>query len=318
MLDAPAPRNDDERVAALRALNILDTGSEERFDRLTRLATKLFEVPIALVSLIDQNRQWFKSVKGLSVSETPRNISFCGHVVFCHETLVIKDASRDARFADNPLVTGPPHIRFYAGYPLKDIDGYVMGTLCIIDSVPRPFSSEDLQNLTDLGQMAERELNAIQLATHDSLTGLSNRRGLEALAEKALKYCVRHNVPARLSFFDLNKFKDINDKHGHAVGDQVLKIFSAKMLEKFRDSDICARLGGDEFVVLMLDTTEQQAALAIENFRELVAHSSAEEKLPCSIAFSSGVVFYNPFRHASLHELLQESDKLMYQQKAKS
>lgn len=318
MLDAPAPRNDDERVAALRALNILDTGSEERFDRLTRLATKLFEVPIALVSLIDQNRQWFKSVKGLSVSETPRNISFCGHVVFCHETLVIKDASRDARFADNPLVTGPPHIRFYAGYPLKDIDGYVMGTLCIIDSVPRPFSSEDLQNLTDLGQMAERELNAIQLATHDSLTGLSNRRGLEALAEKALKYCVRHNVPASLAFFDLNKFKAINDKHGHAVGDQVLKIFSAKMLEKFRDSDICARLGGDEFVVLMLDTTEQQAALAIENFRELVAHSSAEEKLPCSIAFSSGVVFYNPFRHASLHELLLESDKLMYQQKAKS
>lgn len=318
MLEAPAPRNDDERVATLRALNILDTGSEERFDRLTRLATKLFEVPIALVSLIDEKRQWFKSVKGLSVSETPRNISFCGHVVFCHETLVIKDASRDARFADNPLVTGPPHIRFYAGYPLKDIDGYVMGTLCIIDSVPRAFSREDLQNLTDLGQMAERELNAIQLATHDSLTGLSNRRGLETLAEKALKYCVRHNVPASLAFFDLNKFKAINDKHGHAVGDQVLKTFSAKMLEKFRDSDICARLGGDEFVVLMLDTTEQQAALAVENFRELVAHSGAEQQLPCSIEFSSGVVFYNPFRHASLHELLQESDKLMYQQKAKS
>jgi len=318
MLEALAPRNDDERVAALRALNILDTASEERFDRLTRLATRLFDVPIALVSLIDHNRQWFKSVQGLSVTETPRNISFCGHVVFCHETLVIKDASRDARFADNPLVTGPPHIRFYAGYPLKDIDGFVMGTLCIIDSAPRPFSSEDLQNLTDLGQMAERELNAIQLATHDTLTGLSNRRGLEVLAEKALKYCVRHNAPTSLAFIDLNKFKAINDQHGHAAGDNVLKTFSAMMLERFRDSDICARLGGDEFVILMLDATEQQAAQAIENFREAIAEAGDKGMWPCPITFSSGVVLYNPFRHASLHQLLQESDKLMYQQKETS
>lgn len=316
MLEAPAPRDDDKRLAALRALNILDTASEERFDRLTRLATNLFDVPIALVSLVDHNRQWFKSVRGLEVSETPRNISFCGHTVFSEEALVVRDASRDVRFADNPLVTGAPHIRFYAGYPLRDICGYVMGTLCIIDSSARSFTKVDMQNLADLAQMAERELNAIQLATHDSLTGLSNRRGLEVLAEKALKYCVRHNVPASLAFFDIDKFKAINDQHGHAAGDEVLKTFSAIMRDQFRDSDTCARLGGDEFVVLMLDATEQQAELAIEHFREAIAKIADKEKRPWSITFSSGVALYNPFKHTSLHQLLQESDQLMYQHKA--
>ena len=121
MLEPPLPPDEAMRLAALRSLNILDTPAEERFDRITRLAQRLFDVPIALVSLVDTNRQWFKSCQGLDASETPRSISFCGHAILEDGPLIIEDATKDQRFADNPLVTGPPDIRFYTGQPLKKL-----------------------------------------------------------------------------------------------------------------------------------------------------------------------------------------------------
>lgn len=119
LLEPAFPLDEANRLATLRGLNILDTPPEERFDRLTRLAQQLINVPIAVVSLVDSNRQWFKSCQGLDASETPRNISFCGHAILDNELFVIPDALLDTRFSDNPLVTGAPNIRFYAGQPLK-------------------------------------------------------------------------------------------------------------------------------------------------------------------------------------------------------
>lgn len=130
------PADEPARLDALRALNILDTSPEERFDRLTRLAKRLFDVPIALVSLVDVDRQWFKSCVGLDASETPRDISFCGHAIVGDEILMIRDTLVDERFHDNPLVTGAPHIRFYAGCPLRVPNGSKIGTLCLIDADP--------------------------------------------------------------------------------------------------------------------------------------------------------------------------------------
>ena len=125
------PPNEQERLLSLRTLGILDTPQEERFDRLTRLARRLFEVPIAVVSLVDEHRQWFKSCDGIDMTETPREISFCGHAILDGEIFVIRDARNDPRFADNPLVTGEPHIRVHAGCPIVSPDGPRLGPLRI-------------------------------------------------------------------------------------------------------------------------------------------------------------------------------------------
>ena len=177
-MKAPATSIDEAiRLTTLRSLDILDSLGEERFDRLTRMAKHMFRVPIALVSLVDENRQWFKSCIGLEVSETSRDISFCGHAILGDEVFVIPDTLKDDRFADNPLVLEDPHIRFYAGCPIRVANGSRIGTLCIIDQVPRDFCAEDEELLKDLAAMVEQELTAVQLATLDEMTNLTNRRG---------------------------------------------------------------------------------------------------------------------------------------------
>lgn len=157
------PRNEELRMEALRFLGILDTPVEERFDRITRLACRLFDVPIALVSVVDAERQWFKSCQGLSARETSREISFCGHAILGNGIFEITDATQDERFADNPLVTAAPNIRFYAGAPLATADGYNIGTLCLIDTRPRELSIEDRTSLRDLADAVEEEINQTQL-----------------------------------------------------------------------------------------------------------------------------------------------------------
>tara|TARA_R110002072_G_scaffold30957_15_gene96042 strand:- start:273 stop:797 length:525 start_codon:yes stop_codon:yes gene_type:complete len=131
------PPDDDRRVAALRAFKVLDTPKEPSFDALTRLAARLFNVSIALVSLVDEDRQWFKSAHGLDAPETPRNQAFCTYAIMETEPMVVLDATQHERFRANPLVTGEPGIRFYAGAPLVTEDGFSLGTFCIIDTVPR-------------------------------------------------------------------------------------------------------------------------------------------------------------------------------------
>ncbi|MBK1886470.1 ATP-binding protein [Marinobacter sp. DY40_1A1] len=166
MKEPEVPANESDRQAALDQLRILDTPPEARFDRLTRMAARLLDVPIALISLIDRDRQWFKSCVGLDVSETPRSISFCGHAILIGQPLLVEDASTDERFRDNPLVTGAPNIRFYAGTPLHSADGYALGTLCVIDRIPRKLSKEDLQCLRDIADCIEEQISARELAIH--------------------------------------------------------------------------------------------------------------------------------------------------------
>ncbi len=158
MKPAPQLAHDAQRCEALRSLSILDSAPEARFDRLTRLAQQLFQVDIALVSLVDEQRQWFKSRQGLDATETERSVSFCGHAIEQDRIFVIEDTHTDERFADNPLVTGGPRIRFYAGCPLKGPGGYLMGTLCIIDPRPRRFDDQDRDALRVLAELAEAEL----------------------------------------------------------------------------------------------------------------------------------------------------------------
>ncbi|MFZ6748760.1 PAS domain S-box protein [Undibacterium sp. Ren11W] len=161
MMQPGIPDDEAARLAELRSLCVLDTPSEERFERITRSAQLLFGVPVALISLVDQGRQWFKSKQGLDASQTPREVSFCGHAILHDAVFMIENADLDPRFMDNPLVTGAPFVKFYAGVPLKGPNGYKIGTLCLIAHSPRTLSERELLALTDLAAWAETELAAI-------------------------------------------------------------------------------------------------------------------------------------------------------------
>ncbi len=164
-MQAPdTPANEPRRLQALRDLEVLDTPTQDSFDRLTELAREIFDVPVALVSLVDANRQWFKSHAGFEACETGRDISFCAHAVAADDTLTVPDTLADGRFADNPLVTGKPHIRFYAGHPLRPLDDLPVGTLCLIDYRPRTFSAHEQRLLAGLAGQAEALLRQNKLS----------------------------------------------------------------------------------------------------------------------------------------------------------
>ncbi|CAG9255705.1 diguanylate cyclase [Burkholderia cepacia] len=312
---APKPANEAARLDTLHSLSILDTPPEERFDRLTRLARRLFNVPIALVSLVDDDRQWFKSHAGLDVTQTSRDVSFCSHALLADNTMVIQDALNDDRFHDNPLVTGAPGIRFYAGRPLVAPNGAPIGTLCLIDTRPRSLEADELALLGDLAHMTEREIAALHFATTDELTQLTNRRGFEILARHVLSLCDRLGRHAVLLFFDLNDFKAINDHFGHAEGDRALKTFADTLTGALRDSDVIARLGGDEFVVLLSATDPADVAEPVDRVTQALALRNTADARGYDIRFSVGYVDYDPAHHRDVAGLLASADQRMYEHK---
>ena len=306
------PSDEAVRLATLRSLNVLNTASEERFDRLTRMARRMFNVPVALVSLVDDDRQWFISCIGLEMTGTPRDISFCGHAILGDDVFVIPDATQDPRFADNPMVRGEPDIRFYAGCPLYAPNGQKLGTLCIIDHIPRTLSNEDTELLRDLAIMVEKELAAVHLATVDELTGIANRRGFRQLGEYSLNLCARENLTATLIFFDLDGFKQINDTFGHAEGDHALQTFAGLLRNAFRDSDLIARLGGDEYVVLLLRKAQGQTENVVQRLSDALDKHNRTNVMGYEIRFSHGAVNFDADKHRTIDDLLDEGDRVMY------
>jgi diguanylate cyclase (GGDEF)-like protein len=309
------PEFEDERIAELRSLLLLDSSPEERFDRITRVAKQLFGVPVALVSVVDTDRQWFKSCVGLEASETHRDISFCGHAILSDDVFIVENALKDLRFSDNPLVLGGPKIRFYAGAPLAMPSGNKLGTLCIISPEVREFNAEQSGLLQDLSRIVISELVSQQKATQDALTGIHNRRGFEMLAQKTMANCGRYGWKSTLVFLDLNKFKEINDTYGHQAGDQALIDFSALLTQVVRESDIIARLGGDEFVVMMMSTGVATAHIKVSTFMQSLKQHNDECGQPYKLSASYGVVEYVPGEHANLEDLISAADKLMYHNK---
>ncbi|MCV2362662.1 diguanylate cyclase [Paucibacter sp. DJ1R-11] len=389
----PLPAQEVERLKALQALDLLDSGREAAFDDLVQLAAEWCGVPVAAISLIDVDRQWFKACCGLNISETPREQSFCTHaIVQPHELLQVRDTRLDPRFADNPLVTGAPHVRFYAGAPLLTTEGHALGALCVIDSQPRELTASQIHALevlarqvgllielrskrarleqqerslrisearlrgvtdnvpaviayvdgqqrvqfcnrkltewcarpesevlghtlhevlgeaeyarhrehveaalqgqrrefglwaldpeggrffqfshvpdcldgsgpvqgffvlaSDLTAMKQLELKLAAEARFDTLTGLPNRRHFHEQLEQGLLRAQRHGSELALGFLDLDGFKQINDRHGHAIGDAVLQEFGRRLRQSLRQTDFVARLAGDEFTVLLED-----------------------------------------------------------------
>jgi len=184
MLEAILPPNEQQRLAVLLDLKILDTPPEERFDRITRLAARLFGVPIAMVTLIDAERQWFKSRVGIDIAGSPRSTSFCAHALLQDGVMVVEDATHDARFSGNPMVVDAPHVRFYAGHPVSAPDGSHVGTLCLVDQAPRQFTEEECLVLRDLAGIVTHEIAARQLQDHLA-EQRENETWLRALLENA-------------------------------------------------------------------------------------------------------------------------------------
>ena len=263
---AALPATEAARLEALASYRVMDTAAEEAFDSLTRIAADICGTPIALVSLIDQDRQWFKSRIGLDVTETPRDMSFCSHAILQDSPLVVENALIDERFARNPLVLADPSIRFYAGAPLRNSAGHALGTLCVIDRRPRTLDPGQIRLLTTLADqvVAHLELRAYTVrlteavesqrlaeellrhqATHDPLTGLANRTLFFEALNRELA-CGSIGV----IYVDLNGFKAINDRYGHDTGDHLLIEVSQSIRASVRSDDVVARLGGDEFAVI--------------------------------------------------------------------
>ena len=312
MQKPPVALDETVRLLSLHSLRILDSAPEERFDRVTGMARRLFGVDICLVSLVDADRQWFKSKQGLEACETSREVSFCGHAILQERAFVVEDAHADERFADNPLVTGDPGVRFYAGYPVHGPDGRRIGTLCLIDKTPRSFSASEVETLRDFAALVDDELASAAQINVDELTKIANRRGFQQVARHLLPLCERNKLEVEVLFFDLDGFKALNDKFGHQAGDAALQSFAKLLLKSFRESDVVARLGGDEFAVMMAGerVAADRSLLSMHTLADAVIADFSQH-----LGWSVGRVRFDPDRHHDIDDLLRDADEQMYADK---
>ncbi|HZD25937.1 MAG TPA: sensor domain-containing diguanylate cyclase, partial [Alphaproteobacteria bacterium] len=244
------------------------------FDRFTALAGAVFETPIALISFVDESRQWFKSRIGFEPPETPREDAFCAHAIQGDAVFVVPDAAADPRFADNPLVTGGPAVRFYAGAPLLTPEGANVGALCVMDRRPRDLDGTQRQVLADLAALVVRELELRRRDGADGLTGACSRpRFLEHVAHE-LRRARRYGRPLSVLALDVDRLGRINERHGREAGDRLLRQLSDLCRSRLREQDVWARPSGGSFAVLLPETDSAGAAELAERLRAAVEELS--------------------------------------------
>lgn len=344
---APLPPNEEQRLAELQEYQILDTLPEQAYDDITFLATQICGSEIAVVSLVDRHRQWFKSVVGLDERETSRDVAFCAHAITAPDDLmIVPDATADERFAANPLVRSDPSIRFYAGAPLITPTGSALGTLCVIDRHPRQLSEPQRQALAALSRqvMAQMELrrNLTELeelnrehreyqrrleeyqrqleenldhiaeqSRTDPLTGLRNRRELLRALDEECERFRRYGTPVSVAMMDVDHFKHYNDAHGHVAGDAVLAKLAGLVSGACRTTDIVARFGGEEFAVVLTNTDAPAALVLSERLRRAVDRAEWHGR---PVTVSVGVATVHPDDDRPL-DLLERADEALYEAK---
>jgi diguanylate cyclase (GGDEF)-like protein len=342
MIAPPLPDTEHRRLTQLQGYGILDTDYEQAYDDLLMIAAGICGTPMGSVSLIDSDRQWFKAQLGLPVAQTSRDVAFCAHAILQPEkVMVVPDALEDQRFHDNPLVTGEPNIRFYAGAPLVGSGGEAVGTLCVMDSAPRQLTATQVDAMARLSRqvvallelrkayqelarhLSEREWYERQLDQHqqaliqenaeltqqsrtDALTGLPNRRAFNAVMEQALADAIANSRALSLAIIDIDHFKSINDLHGHPVGDATLVAIAQALQAQAASVATVARFGGEEFAAVLPGMDLLAAERHCQFMREAVANLS--QGLPATV--SIGVT---EFAHGdSISQLYTRADEALY------
>ena len=246
------------RLAELKALNIMDTAPEARFDRHTHAARMTFGTPIALISFVSKNRQWLKSHPGLDDNETSRDISFCTHAISTEGFFQVEDATRDERFQNNPLVTGDPGIRYYAGFPIRGPSGYNVGAFCIIDTKRRVLSSRDIERLRTMALDVEAELGAHVSNNIDALTGTLTATGFEGHVRSALNHARNLNLPTATVEVRLTNLNSINKHFGFDEGNHAMVKLGELLQAMLRRSDLIGRVSGSAFRTFLIDVNNRQ------------------------------------------------------------
>jgi len=295
------------RIRALQRCEVLDTGDEPRFEAITSMVKDLLQVPICAISLVDEDRLWFKSVSGMPERQASRKLSFCDHTIRTREPLIVGDAVLDARFSASPFVAQPPHIRAYAGAPIQSPDGYNLGALCAVDTQSRNFTPEQILLLERFASVVADQLELRTLAHKDFLTGTLTRRAFTESAERLIQQLERSGESAALLVLDIDHFKRVNDRFGHGLGDRVLKAVSSCCAELLRPIDLLGRLGGEEFAIVLTGVGVSTAMLGAERIRRAVealevdrvrvtvsiglTMSTADPVLDCWLAEADGLLY---------------------------
>ena len=323
------------KLASLHSLDPFYTPLEERFERITRLACRSLGVPVAAITIVKNDRQWFKSVAGWQVTELPLSKSLCKEVIEKGEQIVVEDTLNDLYLMSNSLVCTSPKFRFYAGYAIKNVAGETIGSFCVMDLKPRKTDAQFGTALADLGYLAERELFASEVtnaqtalitkldesrrqAMFDSLTRLWNRRGGMDLLNTAIQEATRFDHTLGLCLADIDHFKKVNDQFGHPVGDQVLRKVASTIVATVRPHDIVCRYGGEEFMIIIRDV-DARACFAVANricanIRSLPVRT---REATVSTTISAGIAMRDKGDVVSADQLIARADKALYVSKEK-
>ncbi|WP_094506272.1 sensor domain-containing diguanylate cyclase [Brucella thiophenivorans] len=289
--------HDKHRLAVLTSYNTIEMGQDRTRDALCNLVLSTFGVPMAAVSLVDEHVTHHIGMAGCVFGDLPNENTFCSHTIESTDPFLIEDATSDDRFATNPFVKGDPGVRFYLGAPLVAPDGSTLGAICALDTKTRLCTLEEKAKLASLASTAVEILNmrrhmreARKLALVDGLTGIANRTGIELEIEKAIIALRNHGLPFSLLYFDVDRFKQVNDERGHAAGDELLRLIGETLVGRNRPDEVSARPGGDEFIVLRLGGTKESDLAEAQQIKAML--DDEVSRAGFCVSFSMGLVSF--------------------------
>ncbi len=322
-------------LAEVHSSSAFYTPIEDRFERITRLARRALDVPVAAVTAVNLQGQWFKSVSGWDITELRLDQSLCEQTVLRGKRVIVPDLARNAQYSVHPFVTGAPGFRFYAGIPLVNARGTVVGTFCVMDTSPRRLDRSDRLILSDLAEFAQRELQTSALhaaqtelvaklsaarrqALLDPLTRTWNRRGGSLLLEAGLALAKKNETTLAVLIVDIDNFKAVNDTFGHAAGDRALRVVAGELLAGVRHNDGVCRFGGDEFFVVFVDISSTEVAEIVRRVSRRIRRAAVRtgDGRTARISVCAGLKYVSSAETITADAVLAAADEALYRNKS--